>query len=207
MIFTLYELKNGKGYVKEYNKYNELKFEGEYLNGVRNGMGKEYGVYGNVIYEGNFLNGERHGQCKIHNDYKGYLEFEGEYIDKVTAKGKKYDSYGNLIFEGEYLNGRKWNGYEKKYDESNNLEETLMIEGEILNGIYNGKYKEYYENDKLKFEGEYLNGKKWNGKEYDINNNIYEIKDGKGSIKEYNFELFQVRYTTPPSLFQTDPPP
>ena len=39
----------------------------------------------------------------------------------------------------------------------------------------------------MKFEGEYLNGKKWNGKGYGINGNIiYELKDGKGFVKEYN---------------------
>ena len=36
----------------------------------------------------------------------------------------------------------------------------------------NGKGKKYYKNGKLKFEGEYSNGMKWNGKGYDINNNI-----------------------------------
>jgi len=61
----------------------------------------------------------------------------------------------------------------------------LIYEGEYLNGRRNGKGKEYYQNGKLKFEGEYLNGKKWNGNGYDINGNIeFEIKDGKGSIKD-----------------------
>ena len=38
----------------------------------------------------------------------------------------------------------------------------------------NGKVKEYDDNGKLKFEGEYLNGKKWNwkGKEYDDNGKL-----------------------------------
>ena len=36
------------------------------------------------------------------------------------------------------------------------------------------------------FEGEYLEGKKWTGKGYDINKNlIYEIKSGAGLIKEF----------------------
>ena len=35
----------------------------------------------------------------------------------------------------------------------------LEFEGEYLNGIRNGKGKEYYNNGELKFEGEYLNGK------------------------------------------------
>ena len=39
----------------------------------------------------------------------------------------------------------------------------------------------------LQFEGEYLEGKKWNGKGYNINGNIdFEIKNGKGNIKKYN---------------------
>ena len=50
-----------------------------------------------------------------------------------------------------------------------------------------GKGKEYNSyNDKLIFEGEYLNGKKFTGKGYDKNGNmIYEIKNGKGNIKTY----------------------
>ena len=39
------------------------------------------------------------------------------------------------------------------------------FEGEYKDGkIWNGKRKEYYNGNKLKFDGEYLNGKKWNGK-------------------------------------------
>ena len=37
--YIVYETR-GKG--KEYNEYGELIFEGEYLNGKRNGKGKEY---------------------------------------------------------------------------------------------------------------------------------------------------------------------
>ena len=45
------------------------------------------------------------------------------------------------------------------------------------------KGKEYSYNDKLIFGGEYLKGKKWNIKSFDVNNNIqYEIKNGKGYI-------------------------
>ena len=39
--------------VKEFSQYdNELIYEGEYLNGKRNGKGKEYDYDGNLIYEG-----------------------------------------------------------------------------------------------------------------------------------------------------------
>ena len=38
---VIYELINGNGNVKEYNLEGLLIFEGEYLNGLRNGKGKE----------------------------------------------------------------------------------------------------------------------------------------------------------------------
>ena len=36
-----FEIKEGKGFIKEYNDFGELKFEGEYINGERNGKGKD----------------------------------------------------------------------------------------------------------------------------------------------------------------------
>ena len=59
----IYELINGNGKVKEYYSFNgKLKFEGEYLNGLKNGKGKEYGLFGEIIFEGEYLNG-----CKVFN--------------------------------------------------------------------------------------------------------------------------------------------
>ena len=79
---AIYEIKNGKGFIKEYNKYGEILFEGGYLKGERNGKGKEYNKYGEIVYEGGYLNGKRNG------------------------KGKEYFK-GELVFEGEFLNGQK----------------------------------------------------------------------------------------------------
>ena len=62
---------------------NILKFEGEYLNGKRNGTGKEYYFNGILQYEGEYLNDERNG------------------------KGKEYDRNENLIFEGKFENGKR----------------------------------------------------------------------------------------------------
>ena len=52
--------------VKEYtNSYsNLLLYEGEYLNGERNGKGKEYDFKGNLKFEGEYLNGKRNGKGK-----------------------------------------------------------------------------------------------------------------------------------------------
>ena len=215
--YIIYEEK-GKG--KEY-MYDSLCFEGEYKNGERNGYGRElYNEY-KLKFEGEYKNGKRNGKGKEFN-YRGELIFEGEYLNGKRWKGKGYDYYStysewtdneyrHVMFKGEYLNGKIWNsegyititngkGYVKKYydnDYENGYSgNKIEFEGEYLNGERNGKGKEYYENKRqLKFEGEYLNNKRWNGKGYDTNNNIvYELKDGKGYVKEYldcyNKELF-----------------
>ena len=44
---------------------------------------------------------------------------------------------------------------------------NLIFEGEFLNGVRNGKGKEYYKEGKIKFDRKYLNGKRnGKGKEY-----------------------------------------
>ena len=72
------------GIAKEYDFDGKLEFEGEYLNGLRNGKGKSY-------------------------EDNGRLEFEGEYLNgkKWNGKEKEYDYNGKLVFDGEYLNGEK----------------------------------------------------------------------------------------------------
>ena len=89
----------------------------------------------------------------------------------------------NIIFEGEYLKGKRWSGKVKQY-----WRNKLLFECQYVNGEINGKGKEYdYNNDKIIFEGEYINGKRWNGIVFDTKDNgMYELKDGKGIIKEYN---------------------
>ena len=71
----IYELNNNKGKVIEYNIYDELIFEGEYLNGKINGKGKKY------------------------NDSNNKLEFEGEYLNGKRWNGKLYDYNKDLIYE------------------------------------------------------------------------------------------------------------
>ena len=125
-----------------------MEFEGEYLNGRRHGKGRKYFGDGKLKFEGEYLNGEKNGKGKEYNN-KGILIFDGEYLYNYQFKGKKCIN-GKLEYEGEYLFNEKWNG--KGYDENGN------IIYELNNG--NGKVKEYYYNEILKYEGEYLNRKK-----------------------------------------------
>ena len=56
----IYLIKNGNGYIIELDNHEKkLIFEGEYLNGERNGRGKEYYENGKLKFDGEYLNGER----------------------------------------------------------------------------------------------------------------------------------------------------
>ena len=116
-----YEFK--EGIVYQYDTYGNLLFEGEYLNGKRNGKCKEYNERGKLLFEGEYLNGKKSGKWKEYNSYavsgglekKDILIFEGDYLNgKRNGHGKEYDREGNLIFEGEYLNGQKLKGKGKE---------------------------------------------------------------------------------------------
>ena len=58
----IYEIKNGNGFVKEYNDEGNLIFEGEYLNGKRwNGKFRLIDYWNKPKFEGELINGERKG--------------------------------------------------------------------------------------------------------------------------------------------------
>ena len=85
-----------------------------------------------------------------------YMRFSGKYREEEFGKIREYDSYDNrLLFEGQYSN-RKKNGIGKEYDENR----KEIFEGEYLDGKrWKGSAKEYYEyNGKLILEYTYLNG-------------------------------------------------
>ena len=128
-----------------------IRFEGEFLNGRRNGKGKEYEDYENkIIFEGEYLNGKRwngneyniengeleftlkngNGKVKEFNFDTGYT-FIGEYKDGLrNGKGKEYETSGFIEFDGEYINGKKLKG--KAYN-NDFWTCSLYFEGEFLN--------------------------------------------------------------------------
>ena len=110
-----YELNNGNGKIKEYDYYNTLIFDGEYLNGNKwKGKIFEEDIDDKLRFEGNFINGIRNGIGKEYNEM-GKLIFEGAYLDGIKhGKAKEYDN-NILIFEGEYSNGKRCNEKGNEY--------------------------------------------------------------------------------------------
>ena len=149
--------KNGKG--KEYKLgTNKLIFEGEYVNRKKNGKGKEYYLTGNLKFEGEYLNGKKRKGIGYNNDGIKILEID-------NGKGKEYYDKDKIKFEGEFFDDRIWNGkiynyngnevfelkYGNGYIKEFNNEGKLIFEGEYKNGQRNGKGKEYFINTKIIF--------------------------------------------------------
>jgi len=65
-----------------------LKYEGEYLNGKKNGIWKEYFIDGNLKFEGKYLYRKKIGKEYYRN---GKLKYEGEinFIGKIQFYRRK----------------------------------------------------------------------------------------------------------------------
>ena len=208
-----YEIKYGKGIIIEYTFNGEIKYEGDYKDGKRNGKGKEYLTYNDIpnlktnnilklgnfkVYEGEYLNGEKNGLGKEYF-LKNRKKFEGEYLNGKQWNGKGYDIKGEVIYE--IKDGK---GHIKEYYYNG----ELIFEGDYLNGEKNGRGTEYYlvgkvwtfgifalhnlQNSRvIKFIGEYLNGKRnGKGKEYSKNGDLLfegEYSKGKRNGKGKEF--------------------
>ena len=78
---------------------------------------------------------------------------------KIIKYNKSFQKTINIsIINYQHFKGER-NGKGKEYHDNG----KISFEGEYLNGKRNGKGKEYYYKDQIKFEGEYLNDKR-NGK-------------------------------------------
>ena len=53
------QMEKGMGKEKNFLKNGKIKYDGEYLDGKRNGIGKEYYKNGRIKYNGEFLNGQK----------------------------------------------------------------------------------------------------------------------------------------------------
>ena len=194
-----YILKEGKGFVKEYNGQSHLVFEGEFLNGERY-KGKEYYDDGKLKFKGEYYNGRKWNgkvydkknriMCELKNgngflreeyDDVPTLNFECNFVNGTINGHTKEYFQKSKIFEGEFKNGSRI-GKGKLF---NYINGNVTFEGEYLYE-YKIRGKEFIKK-KLAYEGEFLFDRKWNGKGYDGNGNvIYELVNGKGKVKEYS---------------------
>ena len=135
-------LPNGQGTLKSF--LDDSIYEGEFVNGKKNGTGKIQFVNG-TIYQGTFQNDKYEGNGKL--TLPNGCIYEGEFHDNYfNGKGKFIYSNGK-IYEGDFRNGNKcgfgklsWN--DNKYYEGywvNNKphgEGTYYLNGKVLKGVF-----------------------------------------------------------------------
>ena len=131
----------------------------------------------------------------VHNKkYQNLFGFDIDYYRKKSGKYRIIEKNGickeytldenKLIFEGEFKNGKK-NGKAKEFDTHDG---QVSFEGTYLNGKRNGKGKEYGSYQFSKFEGEFLNGYKIEGKGYDCKDRLLFELERNGIGKEYDYD-------------------
>ena len=198
LIYKSGSQKYGTWYNNEFIGWNRLidsngvLFIGLFLKNELNGKGIRYIKEKNLLYNGDFVNGLRDGNGIEESDSAKY---EGQfYKDKKCGKGKIVFNSGDT-YEGGFENN-KFNG-EGHYIWKKNGHEYIgeYLNGQFNGkGIYKWNENEYYRGDykmgvkEGNGEVKYANGKKYscpfvNGKPNGIG--IYE--DGKGNKSEIEF--------------------
>ena len=139
-----------------------------------------------MIFEGQYINGDKNGKAKEYryiteDSVKKVYKYEVEYLKgKKNGEAKIYIN-NRLFFEGKYTNG-KINGKVKLFNNNKKI-----YEGQFLNNYKDGLGKEYFENGNISFQGEYINERRWNGKGYNMEGKeVFEIKNGRGFGTIYN---------------------
>ena len=185
-----------------YNTYNNNYFNAININNIL------ISIFNNKTYIKDDLNNEYENIIKIKNgtinnknknkikynnnldNIKSLIVFKKIFSCITEKKKLEIIHYNKMLQNNLNINLNNYRSLTGKYLKYETIVkeyvgDKLEYEGEYLNGKRNGKGKEY-DRGKLIFEGEYINGKKWNGKVFDNNNLIYELKEGKGYIKQYD---------------------
>lgn len=181
MLYTMVNYSNNKengAYLVYYE--DGWRFEGNFVDGKLFGKGYYYDENNKVREEHDYLN-DKYSAIVYYDFEKKHIEgrLQGEKINGQwikTGKAVYYTRDGKLREEVEY-NGLI--GYQKVYYESGKIHKETYIDS--YTNLFNGEYKEYYENGKLKVKFNYINGY-LNGKQYYYDENGRETK-----VEEYDY--------------------
>lgn len=146
-------LKQGKW--KFFYENGVLQLEGQYINDLRDGYFKEFGPDGKLL--------------SISKYFQGIKQEDAREISKLEVRVDYYPD-GKARIIGHYFNGIP-EGVRREYDEQGNLVRGFLFqEGVIVGrgitketGLREGPWKEYYEDGKLRAEGNYSNGVRTGG--------------------------------------------
>jgi antitoxin component YwqK of YwqJK toxin-antitoxin module len=175
------------GFVKKVIRINQYNSQGH-----KDGLWQTFYANGEVKWEGTYVDGKRDGYFKTYTDagslitidkyINDVLQTDAPELAKLDVK-KTYFSDGRVQSEGPVKNDLPV-GVHRQYNEDGQVVKAeiydsgrVMAEGVLdTSGIQQGEWKEFHENGQLKAIGKYLNGVKvgqW--KYYYANTKVFEI--------------------------------
>ncbi len=176
-----------------YYPSGELKSAGKYKNGRKSGKWTFYFIEGGIEQKGNYKSGRYNGEWTWYYDTGEVKRVEHYSQGKEDGFCTEYLRNGDKIEYGEYVLGLKegeWvNNVGGHYEQ-----------GIYKDGLKEGDWKYYYSDEKLKFEGSFIQGQedgkhKW----YFENGNLEEERFYVFGSREKNWK----KYNEDGTLFMT----
>lgn len=151
MGFWKNNLFNGKGI---YYYLDGERYEGDWINGKKTGIGKLFSCYNKLKYSGQFENDMLHGKG-IYFYSNGDI-YDGDWNNcKREGKGILYDYHGKLKYKGDFKNN-KFHGFGVYYNYFD--PKKFSYEGEFNQNKYEGQGKITNSLGDLEYEGHFKNG-------------------------------------------------
>lgn len=170
---------------KEYYPGRSLKAEGSYDNGTKTGQWKYYhpngmieqtGTYnkegkpegawrwyydsGQLLREETYYRGKKDGPSEEYSE-EGAIVERGEYLDDLED-GPWFQLIGDFYQQGSYRDGLRtgpWISYQLQEGEKG-TDSLIIFKGNFLDDLPDGKHTYYWDNGKVRDEGNYVAGKK-----------------------------------------------
>ena len=164
----------------EWNDYyidGTLKAKGNYLSNLRTGKWGFYYKNGSVEQRGSYKNGKEEGLWEWYYENESIKRQEEYYNGKEEGEYIEYDTSGNIVVSGKYFDGQKEGAWTIKAGDNS---ET----GSYVGDLKDGKWKSFYADGKIKYEGNYIQGNP-------DGEHIYYYNSGK--IHEQNYYVMGIR--------------
>ena len=131
-----------------YDKEGYIEYDGSFSNNKYNGFGKKFSNK-TLKYEGFFTEGKKNGIGLLYYDKIKKIYFNGIFDMDNFSEGIEYDPEGAKLYQGSFINNKPKEGIKIKYYLSNG---KLKYEGDFLDGKYHG-YGTLYENGNYEQKG------------------------------------------------------
>lgn len=196
MVITIYTYSKGvltdREFINRYDANNKKQGVWKEIDGDLK-VKKEI-EYKNDIIDGNYKEFNDKGDITVLLKYEnGNIKEDIETVDENIDIKNEYDQAGNLIFSGSYKNNVPV-GIHRKFDANGdvinsfiyNNNGNLLSEGIVdKDGKKEGKWKYFYENGKIKAEGNYVSNQEQGQWTFYYNNGNVEQK-GEYKNGKYN---------------------